>query len=117
MTYEYKVEQFYNVDGKRDGWSVTEVKAGSFHEYCIDIYPTKAQANKVAKQHADTANTAPSYRNQEMVNACPLPITSMKTLKIQLSTDKGKTKWLNLTPTEYRLIELVLAGIITDDNT
>ena len=53
MTYEYKVEQFYNVDGKRDGWSVTEVKAGSFHEYCIDIYPTKAQANKVAKQHAD----------------------------------------------------------------
>tara|TARA_B110000503_G_scaffold121616_1_gene185365 strand:+ start:666 stop:899 length:234 start_codon:yes stop_codon:yes gene_type:complete len=53
MTYEYKVEQFYNVDGKRDGWAVTEVKAGSFHEYCIDIYPTKAQANKVAKQHAD----------------------------------------------------------------
>ena len=53
MTYEYKVEQFYNVDGKRDGWSVTEVKARSFHEYCIDIYPTKAQANKVAKQYAD----------------------------------------------------------------
>ena len=53
MTYEYKVEQFYNVDGKKDGWSVTEVKAGSFHEHCIDIYPTKAQANKVAKQYAD----------------------------------------------------------------
>ncbi len=33
---------------------MTEIKTGSFHEYCIDIYPTKAQANKVAKQHINT---------------------------------------------------------------
>ena len=58
-----------------------------------------------------------SYRNQEMVSACPLPVTSMQTLKIQLATDKNKSKWLNVTPSEYRLIEQVLAGIITEDNT
>mgnify|MGYP003658147684 CR=1 FL=1 len=65
----------------------------------------------------NTANYDTMYRNQEMIKACPFPITSMKTLKIQLATDKNKSKWLDITPKEYRLIEQVLAGIITDDNT
>jgi hypothetical protein len=72
MAYEYKVEQWYNEDGKRDGWAVTEVKAGSFHEYCVDIYPTKAQATKVAKQHTDMlAKSSSSLQAQPLSDRLP----------------------------------------------
>lgn len=47
---EYKVEQWYNEDAKKDGWALMEFRVGSFNEDCIDIYPTKAQALKVLKQ-------------------------------------------------------------------
>ena len=54
---EYKVEQWYNEDGKKDGWALIEFKLGSFNEYCIDIYSTKAQALKVLKQLTTTKNS------------------------------------------------------------
>jgi hypothetical protein len=54
-------------------------------------------------------------RNKQLIKACPFPVDSMQTLRVKLSTEKGQTQWLNLTPKEYKLIELVLGGVITDE--
>lgn len=68
-----------------------------------------------AGQQPKVNNMKQENRNEQMIKACPFPINAMQTLRVKLSTDKGQTKWLNLTPKEYKLIELVLCGVITDE--
>ena len=53
-------------------------------------------------------------RNEQLIKACPFPVQSMQTLRVKLSTEQGQTQWLSLTPREYKLIEYVLNGLITD---
>lgn len=55
------------------------------------------------------------YRMAELIRACPFPVPEQTTLMIQLRSEHGSTKWLNVTPSEFRLIERVLEGIITDE--
>ncbi len=55
------------------------------------------------------------YRNAQMVNACPFPLHDQSTLKIQLRSEHGKSNYMDVTPQEWRLIELVLGGLITDE--
>ena len=55
------------------------------------------------------------YRNGQMVKACPFPLVDQTTLKIQLRSEHGKSNYMDVTPQEWRLIELVLGGLITDE--
>ena len=56
-----------------------------------------------------------NYRTQELFIACPLPLDEKDAHKnypfginIQIRTEHGKTKWLNVTPMELKQIENVL---------
>jgi hypothetical protein len=55
-------------------------------------------------------NQTLDYRMAETYQAAPLPLEECGIIKMQLRTDKGATRWLNITPEEYRAIERVLAG-------
>lgn len=55
------------------------------------------------------------YRNGQMVKACPFPLADQTTLKIQLRSEHGKSNYMDVTPQEWRLIELVLGGLIADE--
>ena len=55
-------------------------------------------------------NQTLQYRSAETMAACPIPADKVGAISIQISTGRGKTKWLGITPEEFRRIELVLFG-------
>ena len=50
------------------------------------------------------------YRMAETLAAAPIPVQDCGQIKIQIRTDKGATKWLGITPDEFRAIEFILLG-------
>lgn len=53
-----------------------------------------------------------NYIHQELINVCPLPVHEREFFKVQIKSDDGKsTKWLNITPSQFRQIEQVLIGL------
>lgn len=49
---------------------------------------------------------------QELINVCPFPPENEKYFKIQIHSFSGrKTKFINITPEQFRKIEKVLEGI------
>lgn len=52
-----------------------------------------------------------TYREQELYAACPLPPASVGEIRIQIRTAEGASKWLSITPDEFKAIEDVLLGV------
>ena len=53
-----------------------------------------------------------SYVMKELTHVCPLPVHTQDFFRIQIRSNDGKaTKWLNITPEQFKKIELVLLGI------
>ena len=53
-----------------------------------------------------------SYVMKELTHVCPLPANAQEFFRIQIRSNDGKaTKWLNITPEQFKKIELVLLGI------
>jgi hypothetical protein len=50
------------------------------------------------------------YREAELIAAAPLPVSECGALSIQLVSGRGKSKFLGITPAEFKRIELVLLG-------
>ena len=50
------------------------------------------------------------YRMAETLAAAPFPVENCGQIKIQIRTDNGHTKWLGITPAEFRAIEFILLG-------
>ena len=50
------------------------------------------------------------YREAELYTACPFPADSKWAgiIRLQIQTDAGKTRWLNISPEEFRAIERML---------
>jgi len=53
-----------------------------------------------------------SYVMKELTHVCPTPASSHEFFRLQIRSDNGRaTKWLNITPEQFKQIELVLLGI------
>lgn len=52
------------------------------------------------------------YIEQEMYAVAPLPVMEGDNgqFKIQITSDRGKTKWLNITDEQFKKIENILLG-------
>jgi hypothetical protein len=48
------------------------------------------------------------YLANQMLKVCPLPVEDNGTIRIQLSSERGKTNYLNITPYQFREIEKIL---------
>ena len=57
-------------------------------------------------------NQSASYIEAQTLQVAPLPILdgSNGQFKIQVRSDRGQTKWINITAEQYRWIEYVLQG-------
>lgn len=55
-----------------------------------------------------------NYIEKELFAACPMPPADCGTLRIQMRSDHGSTKWLNVTPEEWKQIERILFQRIPD---
>lgn len=57
------------------------------------------------------------YREAELIAVSPLPVSWYGAIsgngqfKVQITSEKGKTKYLNITPQEFKKIEEILLGI------
>ncbi len=53
-----------------------------------------------------------SYIMQQLINVCPFPANDQPHFLIQIKSFDGRsTKWINITPDQFRQIEKVLIGI------
>jgi hypothetical protein len=53
-----------------------------------------------------------NYISNELVRVCRFPVTDRKFFKIQIKSDDGhSTKWINITPEQFRKLEKVLLGV------
>lgn len=53
-----------------------------------------------------------SYLMQELINVCPFPAEAEPHFLIQIKSFNGRsTKWLNITPDQFKRIEKVLLDI------
>ena len=54
------------------------------------------------------------YRTAELYVVCPLPVNTGENLngqiKLQIHSERGKTKWLNISSEEFKQIERILLG-------
>ena len=57
------------------------------------------------------------YRETETLAACPFPADRCGTINMQIRTERGQTKWLAITPDEFRRIEMVLFGAQVEGET
>ena len=55
-------------------------------------------------------NTKPSYIEQEMFAVAPLPVLAGHNgqFRMQIRSERGATRWLNITPEQFAAIEEVL---------
>lgn len=51
------------------------------------------------------------YVEAQLMQVCPLPVNECGIIRIQIISEKGKTKWMNITPDQFKQIENVLLGI------
>lgn len=53
------------------------------------------------------------YREAELERACPLPVLEQEpgTMSIQMRSAHGHTKFIGITPQEWKLIEDILLGV------
>lgn len=51
-----------------------------------------------------------NYIEHELMQVCPLPLGHVENgqIKMQLTSDAGKTKWLNLTNEQFRQLEQIM---------
>ena len=57
-------------------------------------------------------NTKFSYVMNELTHVCPFPVDSREFFKIQIRSDDGRsTKWMNITPYQFKALEKVLLNI------
>lgn len=50
-----------------------------------------------------------SFVMQELIAVCPLPVKDREFFRIQIKSDDGKsTKWINITPAQFKQVESVL---------
>ena len=56
--------------------------------------------------------TTYKYISDQMLRVCPLPVESNGIIKLQLTSEHGKTHYMNISPDQFRLIEKVLMGEI-----
>ncbi len=53
-----------------------------------------------------------SYVMNELVRVCPLPVSTQEFFRIQIRSNDGhSTKWLNITPDQFKKIEQILLGL------
>lgn len=58
----------------------------------------------------DTSKT--SFVMAELTHVCPFPVRDREFFKVQIKSDDGRsTKWINITPDQFRQIEQVLLGV------
>jgi hypothetical protein len=52
------------------------------------------------------------YIEQEMYTVAPLPVVEGENgqFKLQITSERGKTKWLNITNEQFKKIENILLG-------
>lgn len=51
------------------------------------------------------------YLESEFLTVAPLPVEMCGQFKLKITSNSGQTKWLNITPQEFRSIEDILLGI------
>lgn len=55
-----------------------------------------------------------SYINQQMIKVLPFPIESGNNgqVKIKVKSERGESKWMNVSPDQAKQIERILEGLI-----
>lgn len=51
------------------------------------------------------------YLEGELLSVAPLPVNDCGQFKMKIVSELGRTKWMNITPEQFREIENVLYGI------
>jgi hypothetical protein len=54
------------------------------------------------------------YIANQMLKVCPMPVEDNGIIQIQLSSERGKTNYLNITPYQFREIEKILIVAAVD---
>lgn len=54
------------------------------------------------------------YLANQMLKVCPMPVEDNGIIQIQLSSERGKTNYLNITPYQFREIEKILIVAAVD---
>ena len=57
-------------------------------------------------------STEYNYYADQLLKVCPFPVEKNGIIRIQLTSEHGKTNYLNLTPYQFRIVEQVLLGEI-----
>jgi len=53
-----------------------------------------------------------SFVLTELTHVCPFPVQNREFFRVQIKSDDGRsTKWINITPDQFKQIEQVLLGI------
>lgn len=52
------------------------------------------------------------YIQSELLAVCPLPVSEGENgeIRLQIRSERGQTKWLTITPEQFKAIELALLG-------
>lgn len=53
-----------------------------------------------------------NYYSNQLLKVCPFPVEQNGIIRLQLSSQQGKTNYMDITPDQFRLIERVLLGEI-----
>lgn len=48
------------------------------------------------------------YIENQMLTVCPVPVEDCGQIKLKIVSDRGQTKWLNITADQFRKIENIL---------
>ena len=51
------------------------------------------------------------YLESELLAVAPFPVQDIKELRLKITSEHGSTKWLNITPEQFKKIEDVLLGV------
>ena len=57
-------------------------------------------------------STEYNYYADQLLKVCPFPVEKNGIIRLQLSSEQGKTHYMDITPIQFRLIEKVLMGEI-----
>ena len=58
-------------------------------------------------------NTERHYIEAQLLKTCPMPVQPTNDngqLRLKLHSERGESNWLNITPEQFKAIELVLLG-------
>jgi hypothetical protein len=59
-------------------------------------------------------STEYNYYADQLLKVCPFPVEKNGIIRLQLTSEHGKTNYLNLTPYQFRIVEQVLLGEIKE---